>query len=105
MNIFTALREIIKAANANYREQQKERELFAMKREAIVQERRSLALLKSQLEDLLIAIDTSGCKALIIRIAPECEPFVEEAQMGLECEITPMGDGKYLLEPKEVLLE
>lgn len=105
MNIFTAIGQVIKAANTNYREQQREKELYAMKREAIIQERRSKALLKSQLEELLIIVNDKGYKALVIEIARECEPFVEEAQMGLECEITSMGNGKYLLEPKEVILE
>lgn len=105
MNIFSAIGRVVKAANQNFRETQREKELFAMKREAIIQERRSKALLKAQLEELLIVVNDNDYKALIIEIAKECEPFVEEATLGLECEITPMGNGRYLLEPKEVLLE
>lgn len=104
MNIFTAIRDVVRAANSNYRETQQEKVLFNMKQEAIIQERRSRALLRSQLEELLVVASENAYKGFVIEIAKECEPFVEEALVGLECECTPMGNGKYLLEPKEEVL-
>jgi hypothetical protein len=105
MNIFSAIGSVIKAANENYREQQKEKERFNMGRDALIQERRSRTLLHTQLEDLLKFMDSNDYHAIIIQIAKECEPFITEAVIGLECELTDLKDGTYLLESREELLE
>lgn len=104
MNIFSALVKIVKAANQNYRETQEDKMLHQMKQEAIIQERRSKALLKEQIEELLEVINIKGYTGIQIAIAKECEPYLEEVMFGMEAEITPLPNGEYLLESKEVLL-
>ena len=101
MNIFTALAQIIKAANENYRESQEDKQLYNMRQEAIIQERRSKALLKEKLEELIEVINVGGYTGLLIEISKECEPYISEVMQGVDAELTPLNNGRYLLQVTE----
>ena len=101
MNIFTAIKSIISAANENYREQQKDKERFMMSKEALLSERRHRSLLRSKIEEILLIMNKNGYEVVQIAICDECKPFVNDAIVGLACTIRAFPDGTYLLESKE----
>lgn len=107
MNVFTALKKIINAANDNYKATQQDKQMFDMKQASIIQERNICALLKEQLEDLLHAMEEHDYSATRIQIAKECEPFINEAMIGMEAELTCMDaiEGIYLFSMREEVLE
>ena len=105
MNIFTSIYKIIKAANKGYLESQEDKKNFSLRQEAIIQEKNAKALLRDQINQLLTVAIKKDIKALTIEIAPECDIYVDEVTSDLECEIISLGNHKYLLQPKEVILD
>lgn len=105
MNIFTAIYKVIKAANTGYLESQEDKKNFSLRQEAIIQEKNAKALLREQIEQLLNVANKKGLRALEIEVIPECDIYVNEVTDDMECEIISLGDCKYLLQPKEVILD
>lgn len=100
MNIFKSIGIIVKAANDRYAAQKRTEDLQRMQQESLLNERRIKVLLRTQLEEIVeVMRQDSNLRALIIEIDEDCEPYLQEALEGLECEITPLSEShQYMIE-------
>lgn len=102
MNIFQSAKTIFKALSDNYNSSRELQQHMEKQQESLLNEAMSKALLETQLRGYIeYHKEHPKYYAILIEIADECLPFVDEVAdiLSLECTLTPGSEkGRFLLE-------
>lgn len=103
MNIFQSVHIIVKSLSENYKAGRELQDRVSTQQAQILTEARRKTLLKKQLlANSQAAADINA--ALIIEIAEECLPYIDDVadELKYDCTLTPMAENnRFLLQPNE----
>lgn len=101
MNIFTSIKIIFKALSENYKSGKELSERVSQQQAQTLLEARRKVMLKTQIKERLEVASNYGNAALIIQIAEECLPYVDDIaeELKYDCIITPTAkEDEFLLQ-------